>query len=244
MKDSYFDDALSDFDGTYRKKKITNLCISAIIVLLGVSSFIYGLHLEPALTIFRFMTVDGTLFTTIGSLIYIVANLIEIWKKTEVTNIVVYYIRLSSAVAETVIFIVVMFSQLPFFPEHLPVVDRYDSFVMHVLVPILGVSSFLVNDSPIGNLSAFNRFHGTWFITCYACTIFTMIGTGSLEHDLIPYFFLDVANNPWYITVIAFVFIYGSAYLMAWALSEWNRKLSWLWFKDVFRRSNKKGGNE
>lgn len=33
----------------------------------------------------------------------------------------------------------------------------------------------------------------------------------------------------------AFVFIYGCGYLMAWGISEANRKLSWLWFKDIAR---------
>ena len=149
------------------------------------------------------------------------------------TSIVVYYIRLSCAVAETVIFIVVLFSQLPVFPEHLPVVDRYDSFIMHVVIPVLMMTSFLANDSPIGRLKPRQIWNGTWFITVYAVVIFTLIGTGRLPHELIPYFFLDVGNNPWYITAAAFGFIYGTAWVMAWKLSEGNRRLSWLWFRNL-----------
>ena len=109
------------FELRYRKKKITNICISVLIVLLGVSSFIFGWHLEPSITIFRFLTVDGTLFTTAGAAVFVVANVIELLADTEVTRKTVYFIRLSAAVAESVIFIVVMFSQLPFFSQHLPV---------------------------------------------------------------------------------------------------------------------------
>lgn len=226
------------FNDRYRKKKLTNLGISAVIAILGITSFIYGLHLEPSVTIFRFMTVDGTIFTTIGALLYIIVNLVEIVKLTELTNIFVYYLRLSSAVAETVILIVVLFSQLPVFSQHLPVFDRYDSFIMHAVIPVSAVASFLLNDSPIGRLSARRRWHGTWFITFYAIIIFRLIGTGKLARELIPYFFLDIKNNPWYITVIAFVFIYGAAYLMSWCLSEGNRILSWVWFHNLTRGKN------
>lgn len=225
------------FDRRYRRKKMTNLAVSALIAVLGVTSFLYGLTLESIRTIFRWMTVDGTVFTTAGAIVCMAVNLVEMLAHTEWTRTTVYYIRLSSAVAESVILIVVGFSQLPFFAEHLPVFDRYDSFVMHLLVPILGISSFLINDSPIGRLKPMERWHGTWFVTYYGVIIVLLIGTQRLPSHLIPYFFLDFRQNGWGIFLIAFVFIYTCAYLMAWALSEWNRKLSWMWFKDVGRKT-------
>ena len=85
------DDILEKFGRRYRYKKITNIAVSYLIVILGVSSFIYGLHLEPHVTIFRYMTVDGTLFTTIGSLAAIIVNHIEIFRNSELTNKIVYY---------------------------------------------------------------------------------------------------------------------------------------------------------
>ena len=230
-----YDEVQAAFDRRYRRKKMTNLAISLLIVALGVSSFLYGLRLESIRTIFRWMTVDGTVFTTLGALLFVAVNLVEMLAHTEMTRVPVYYVRLSSAVVESVVFIVVMFSQLPFFTEHLPICDRYDSFVMHVLIPILGVASFLINDSPIGKLSAAKRWHGTWFVTFYAVTILTLIEIGKLPPNLIPYFFLDYRQNGWGIFLSAFAFVYGSAYLMAWRLSEWNRRLSWLWFKGIAR---------
>lgn len=227
------------FELRYRKKKITNICISVLIVLLGVSSFIFGWHLEPSITIFRFLTVDGTLFTTAGAAVFVVANVIELLADTEVTRKTVYFIRLSAAVAESVIFIVVMFSQLPFFSQHLPVVDRYDSFVMHVLIPILGIASFLINDSPIGKLKPRQLWHGTWFVTFYAVIVLSLIASEILPTELIPYFFLDFRHVHWSVFAFAFVFVYSSAYLMAGRLSEWNRTLSWLWFKDITAKKGK-----
>lgn len=233
LREPDYDGIWDAYEQRFRKKKLTNICVSALIVLLGVSSFIYGWHLEPGITIFRFLTVDGTLFTTAGAAVFVIANLVEILAETEVSGKTVYYIRLSAAVAESVIFIVVLFSQLPFFSQHLPMFDRYDSFVMHVLIPILGISSFLINDSPIGKLKKRKYWYGTWFVTFYAVIILSLIGSWRLPTELIPYFFLDFRHVHWTVVAFAFVFVYGCAYLMAWRLSEWNRSLSWLWFRDI-----------
>ena len=227
------------FSRRYRLKKRTNLALSVLIAALGVSSFLYGLRLEPMPTIVRWLTVDGALFTTFGAIVFIIVNLVEILRDTEMTLVPVYYLRLSAAVAESVIFIVVLFSQLPVFPEHLPIFDRYDSFVMHVLVPILGAGSFLVNDSPIGRLTPRQCWQGTWFVTYYAVNILTLIATGLLPPELIPYPFLNYRDNGWGVFFAAFVFVYGVGYLMAWKLSKWNGRLSWLWFKDILRDNAK-----
>ena len=222
---------LEKFDRRYRYKKYTNLVVSFLIVVFGISSFVFGLHIDPHATIFRFMTVDGTLFTTLGSVIFIIVNIIEAAHNTELTNIPVYYIRLSSAVAEMVILLVVALSHLPVSGEAIPITDRYDSFVMHAVVPILTVVSFAINDSPIGKIRPRKLWHGTWFVTVYAVIIMSLVLSGILEGALIPYYFLDVAHNPVWVAVVAFVVIYGIAYLMSWFISETNRKLSWLWYK-------------
>ena len=127
------------FDRRYRVKKATNLTVSAVIALLGVTSFLYGLRLEPMPTIFRWMTVDGTLFTTFGAIVYIAVNLVELLRKTELTRVSAYYIRLSSAVAESVILSVVLVSQLPFFPEH------------PVCCALTGILISIVAGTPVGS---------------------------------------------------------------------------------------------
>ena len=233
------DQILEAFERRFRQKKRINICVSSFIAILGITSFLYGIRLESISTIFRWMTVDGTVFTTLGAIAFIAINIVEVRKSTEMTRITVYYIRLSSAVAESVILIVVLFSQLPFFLEHLPMFDRYDSFVMHILVPLLGISSFLANDSPIGKLSAMERWHGTWFVSFYAIIVLPLIAAEVIPTHMIPYFFLDFRHYAW-ATAVAFVFIYGCAYLMGWYLSEKNRKLSWLWFKGIAQSGHEK----
>lgn len=228
-------DYLAAFSRRYQRKKMTNLAVSALIAFLGISSFLYGLQLEPIPTIFRWMTVDGTLFTTFGAVFFIVVNIVEMVRKTELTRVSVYYIRLSSAVAESVIISVVLVSQFSFFPEHLPLFDRYDSFVMHVLVPLLGILSFMINDSPIGRLRPLSYWRGTWFVTCYGVVILSLIGTGRLPSESIPYPFLNYKDNGWLMFFLAFVFIYSCGYLMARGISNGNRRLSWLWFAGITR---------
>ena len=85
------------------------------------------------------MTVDGTLFTTFGAIVYIAVNLVELLRKTELTRVSAYYIRLSSAVAESVILSVVLVSQLPFFPEH------------PVCCALTGILISIVAGNPVGS---------------------------------------------------------------------------------------------
>lgn len=236
MNMQYYDLILGDLNRRYRTKKFFSRFICHLIAVLGVTSLIYGWRLEPSVTIFRFLTVDGTVFTTVSAIACAVINYYEIVRNVELTQEHVYYLRLSSSVAESVIFIVVMFSQLPIFPEHLPVCDRYDSFVMHVLLPILCVISFLFNDASIGRLGFLRRWHGTQFVTCYAIVIIWLIGSRRLPTELIPYYFLDFRTNGWGVFLLAFAFVYTVAYFISWGISEWNRKLSWIWFKDIARR--------
>ena len=230
-----YDAVQAALDQRYVMKKWVNLVISMLIVVLGFTSFLYGLTLESIRTIFRWLTVDGTLFTTISAMLCIAVNLVEVLKNTEMTRRSAYYLRLSSAVAESVIFFVVLFSQLPIFPEHLPIFDRYDSFVMHILVPLLGIESFVINDPSIGRLKPGQRWQGTWFVSYYAVNILTLIATGLLPPELIPYPFLNYKENGWGMFFAAFVFVYGVGYFMAWGISEANRKLSWLWFRNIAR---------
>lgn len=67
MDRCYYDELQIAFDKSCWQKKTTNITISLVIVVLGVSSFLFGLRLESISTIFRWMTVDGTVFTTIGA---------------------------------------------------------------------------------------------------------------------------------------------------------------------------------
>ena len=221
------------FKQRYKVKKLVNLIISIMIVILGISSVVYIWNYDQdGILTFRWMTVDGTIFTTAIAMFYVIVNIAEMARYTELTSVAVYYMRLASAVAESIIMVVVLLSQMPFSPEHMHIL-RYDMFNMHVLIPVLTVVSFILNDSPIGKLTFLQKLHGTWFVTLYAAVILTLIGREIIPAEQIPYFFLDVANMPIVMTLGCFLFIYALGYLLSHCLSTWNRKLSWLWFRGV-----------
>ncbi len=221
------------FKHRYRIKKLVNLFISIVIVVSGIISVVYIWNYDrDGLLTFRWMTVDGTIFTTVIAFFYVMVSILEMARYTELTNRSVYFMRLASAVAESLILVVVLLSQLPFSPEHMHIM-RFDMFQMHILIPLLTILSFILNDSPIGRLTFRQKLHGTWFITLYAAVILALILTGVIPAEQIPYFFLDIAHMPALTFLGCFVFIYALGYLLSHCLSGWNRKLSWLWFRQV-----------
>ncbi len=233
MNDKKYDLDLieENFNRRYRLKKTINLVISSVIVILGILSIAYIFdHDKEGVLTFRWLTVDGTLFTVIGSAIFIAVNLVEMIKLTELTAASTYYLRLAGAVAEGIIMIVVLLSQLPFFTEHMHIF-RFDMFNMHLLIPLLTISSFILNDASIGRLTPFQIFRGTGFVTVYAIIIITLIQSGLLTQEQIPYFFLDFHNMSVWMIILAFAMIYGIGYGLSYVLSALNRKLSWRWFK-------------
>ena len=229
-------DAEQNLDRRYRVKKLINLLVSFIIFVLGVSSviFIFRHDGDRWLTL-RWLTVDGTIFTTALSFIFIILDIIDFLKLTEHTSRNIYFMRLAASVAEALIMTVVLISQLPIFPEHMHIF-RFDMFNMHILIPLLMILSFVLNDSPIGILSFRQKWNGTWYVTLYAAVIITLILTGVIPTALIPYFFLDVTHIPLLDLAGYFLGIYGIAFLMSWLISYLNRKLSWLLLRDLDRQ--------
>jgi hypothetical protein len=230
---SDIDSIITSFDRRYRNKKVLNIAISLVIIALGISSVVCIFRFDgEGLMTLRWMTVDGTLFTVIMTSFFVAVNLIEIVKKTEMTKRAVYFARLSSAVAESVIFTCVMISRLPVFTEHLHIM-RYDMFCMHILIPFLTIASFAVNDSPVGKLKPSKALYGTLFVTAYAITLLFLICSGVLTGDMIPYFILDPERFSAAVIMGSFAAVYTLAYLCSVLLSAINRKLYWNWFKGI-----------
>ena len=207
------------FDWRYREKKILNLFVGAMIIVMCVFALIYMAKLDR----------EG-LLTLILTLFFFVVNIVELSRNTELTRRAVYFTRLSSAVAESVIIIVVLISQLPVFPMHMHIA-RPDMFFMHIAIPILVIASFTMNDSPLGRLSRAERFYGTSFVTFYAVIILSLIGSGVIRREYIPYGFLDIKamSIPVIIATVAAFYVMG--YALSAGLSELNRKLYWRWFR-------------
>ena len=219
------------FDRRYRQKKILNLLIGAMIIVMCIFALVYMANLDrEGLLMLRWMTVDGTLFTLILTLLFFIVNIVELHNNTEMTRKAVYISRLSSAVAESVIIIVVLISQLPVFPMHMHIA-RPDMFFMHIAIPILVIASFTMNDSPLGRLSRKETFYGTSFVTFYAVIILSLIGSGVIKREYIPYGFLDFKAMTIPAIIATVVAFYVMGYALSAGLSEMNRKLYWRWFR-------------
>lgn len=145
-------------------RKVINMFSTGHILWIAISFvlFIYYFDGEGLLT-FGWMTVDGTIFTTLMTIFFVAVNTTELIEDTELTLRSVYFARLSSAVAESLILIVVLISQLPVFPQHMHIL-RYDMMCMHILIPLLTILSFVYNDSPMPRLRFKDLMKGTWFI--------------------------------------------------------------------------------
>ena len=222
-----------EMDKRNRLRKTVNILLCLAIVILGVTSTIYKVRYEGGfLTCFREMTVCSTVLTTITSAALILHNLYELRIGSETSIPAVYYFRLSSAVTEFIVLMIVLLGYLPYFTDH-PVITRYDMLNMHVLIPILTIGTFLFNDSAIGEVSPRMLWNGLDIIAIYAVFILTLILTYVVPENRIPYSFLDVRNQPFWFPLVTALFICGIGYLLSWLFYKLNRKLSWLWFKDV-----------
>lgn len=219
------------FSRRYRIKKIVNAIISFVIVFCGVTSVLYSIFIfhNNLFNRMRFMTFDGTLFTTMISLLSGIVFLREAKDGTEVTNRNVYFLRLSAATTEFVIFTVVMVGLTPLVPD-LPDVTSYTGIMMHLVIPTLMVTSFVINDAPIGKLKPLEPFYGTMYITLYALIMFVLFGLRILPSSLAPYSFLDFDNTGWGFKLICLTGIYIVGYNISLALASLNHTLSWIWF--------------
>ena len=216
----------------FKYKKQLNILISLTISVLGFCSFFISVVRDmnwDFLSDFRFMTINGTVFTSIISLITAVISLAEIIKGEDIKLEKFYFLRLTSVVTESIIAIVILMSLFPFIPDK-PNILKYDSFNMHVIIPILTIVSFLIAEPPSDKIKPIMRFNGSALITIYSVIIVSLILWGVIPQSEIPYSFLEVNTRPlWYI-LLAGVIIYAGAYFLSWGYIELNKKVSKSWY--------------
>ena len=218
------------------QKKGLNILCCLLITFLGVTATIYKVRYEGGfLTCFREMTVCATVLTSITSAALVILNLYEMKIGSEETFTTLYYWRLSSAVTEMIVLLIVLIGYLPFFSDH-PVIARYDMLNMHVIIPLMTIGSFVFNDSPIGEISPLKRLKGLYIIITYTVFILTLILTYIIPEEKIPYSFLNIRHQPVWFVLLAFAVIYGGGYLLSWLFYRLNLKLSWVWYRNVARK--------
>ena len=221
------------------QKKAINILVCLAIVILGITATIYKVRYEGGFwTCFREMTVCATVLTSLTSAALILLNLYEMKIGSEETFTSLYYWRLSSAVTEMIVLLIVLIGYLPFFSDH-PVIGRYDMINMHVIIPLLTIGSFVFTDSPIGKISPVRRLKGLYIIIVYTVAMLTLILTYVIPENKIPYSFLNIRHQPFWFVLLAFVVVYGFGYLLSWLFSWLNLKLSLIWYSNVARKTQK-----
>ena len=216
----------------FKYKKQLNILISLTISVLGFCSFFISVIRDmnwDFLSDFRFMTINGTVFTSIISLITAVISLAEIIKGEAIKLEKLFFLRLTSVVTESIIAIVILMSLFPFIPDK-PNILKYDSFNMHVIIPILTIVSFLIAEPPSEKIKPIMRFNGSALITIYSVIIVSLILWGVIPQSEIPYSFLEVNTRPLWYVLLAGVIIYAGAYFLSWGYIELNKKISKSWY--------------
>ena len=208
-----------------------NIFISSLVFLFGTSSLIVSAIRQPEQNFFlefRFMTVNGTLFSTLISLLVLSISAVELQKGRELWSAKLYYLRLSSAVTETIIAVVILMSFFPFVPDN-PNIFTFESFCMHIVIPPLSIISFVLNKSPVVRMSSIKRFNCAWFITLYAAVVITLIILDLIPPEKIPYSFMDIKKRPvWYMFYFG-CFIYSLTYVVSFLLTDLNNRASFYW---------------
>ena len=185
------------------------------------------------------MTFDGTIFTTLVSMVYVVVAVYEAVYETELTYRNVYFLRLSSATTEFVIFAVVMIGLLPIIPDN-PDITSYTGFMMHIVIPIVAIAGFIFNDAPLGKMKILEPLNGTIYITFYAVIMTILFGLGILPPEKAPYSFLNFRDNSLLFSIACLIVIYIIGYSISFLMIILNKKLSWIWFTDLKRLRKKK----
>ena len=137
---------------------------------------------------------------------------------------------LISVVTECVIAAVILMSFLPFVPDS-PNILKFDSFIMHIVIPILTIISFLIAEPPEEKIKPIMRMNGSALITIYAVVIISLILVGVIPQNKIPYSFLEVNTRPLWYVLLAGAIVYAGSYFLSWGFIEWNRRISDNWYK-------------
>lgn len=229
------------FSKRYILKKRVNALICFIIAFCGTTAVLYSRFIfnNPLIDRLRYMTFWGTIFTSVVSFIIGIVCIVEAVRETEVTYKKVYFLRLSSATAESVIFAVVMFGLTPLVPDQ-PDLHSYPGIMMHLVVPVLTILSFLFNDPPFGKPKPVEPLKGTILIAIYAVVMLSFFGAGVLPSEKAPYSFLDFKNTTLIYKIGCIAGIFAVGYAVSWLLMRLNMRLSWIWFFDR-KRLKKKG---
>ena len=165
------------------------------------------------LSLYRFFTTDGNVYATIVALLGIVFGILDLVKKQEKERNWLYGLLLASVVGETVILLVVPLVLSPMMGGFLWLYASFYLFNFHFFMPLLVLVRFLFfTKAP----SAFKKKWAwvggaTIWVYGIAVLIPIFLKVWTKANGLIPYPFLYVYENPWYMTFFFIVLLLGGA---------------------------------
>ena len=241
MKLEEINDYQKRFHNRYLLKKLFTILFSVAIVFCGVSGVLYSalIFKNSIIDRMRYMTFDGTMFTTLVSFLFIIISVYEALNDTEMTNRFVYFMRLSSATTEFIIFIVVMVGLGPWVPDS-PDISSYPGVMMHLVIPLASIVCFIFNDAPIGKINKLEPFYGCTFITIYAVIMTFLFGTRILPSSLAPYSFLDFEHHSIFFSLACLTAIYIVAYFISRLFIHLNSHYSWVWYRNMRMKNSRR----
>lgn len=228
------DEYIKGFNKRYFLKKSINAVICFLIFMCGLTGVLYSIFIfhNNLFNRLKYLTFLGTIYTSIISLIFGIISLNEGKNQTEVTNRKAYFLRLSSATTELVIFSTVMVGLSPLVPDN-PDITSYPGIMMHLVIPLLTVLSFIFNDPPVGKLKIYEPLNGLAFVFIYAIIMTILFATGELSYKLAPYSFFDFKNTSIGYKLLCTLVIFTFGYFISRFLIFLNSKLSWIWFSHL-----------
>ena len=185
-------------------QKKVHIALNALVAILGITAFIYKANYEgSAVSCFREMTCDGTLFAVLTAMVASVQRVLELKQVRNIPSRWGYFLHLSSAVTEVLILLVVLIGLLPIVKDH-PVFARYDMINMHVIIPLITMFTFVRYAVCPKDVKPLDRLNGLIFIILYAVTMITLILLNVVPEEKIPYSFLNVRKAAaWYLAFAA-----------------------------------------
>jgi len=196
--------------------------MNIIIIILAYFSFapIFALSVYGELTSksfsgnFRFFTNDGNLYSTLVSCILISFQItILFFKKNPniIRNNILYLLSLASAVSELIILFVVLFVLLPMLKTLKILFGNFAMFNLHLLTPIIVTIRFLFFEKKRNNISHIDSLYGSLPVLVYGVIVLflVIIKVFNQENNKIPYPFLNIYGNPWWVTFISIIGIFG-----------------------------------
>ena len=200
---------------------LVGFIMNIIIIILAYSSFapifsltVYGELTSKSLSgAFRFFTNDGNLYSTIVSCILLSFQIaILFFKKNPniIRNNKLYYLSLGSAVSELIILFVVLFLLMPFFGPRI-LIGNYTMFNLHLLIPVIVTIRFIFFEKKATKITIVNSLLGSIPVLVYGVIVIflVIIKVFNEENKKIPYPFLNFYGNPWWLSIIYLIILFG-----------------------------------